>query len=383
MSIKYSGLQAIYWSTIGVLMGYTVSFLQALGFSNGEIGLISSTGDILALFCAIIVSAGVDKRRLHLRSAVLAVLLIQMLAATELIFKPARNLSTAFCAMLAYSGCLIVNPLYIKLALNLISCGRKINFAISRGVGSLFFAIAACLLGFASERWSLSLMPKCVLVLLVLQILLFLSLSFCYNSASKQPPTEGRPSSLFELLQQKWFVFFLLGIALIFAANNTVNNYMINVVRRVGGNYANLGQITFVLALTEFPAMLIYSRRGRSRSKRFLMLSLIFFPIKLLAIASATSIPSLFAAILLQSMSFGLYTPAVVDFLDQCIKTEDSAKVQSLAAMMPSLGTIIVTPLSGFLLDSIPIAAVLFILTLFAAVGTAVGLLAIHIRGKN
>lgn len=57
------------------------------------------------------------------------------------------------------------------------------------------------------------------------------------------------------------FVVLILGIAALFAANNTINNFLIVIVNEAGGNYATLGALTFFLALVEFPAMLPYSRQ--------------------------------------------------------------------------------------------------------------------------
>lgn len=379
LSLKYSSLQALYWSTVGVLMGYSVSFLQAHGFSNSEIGIISSIGDILALSSAIIVSAEIDKKKNILRKAGTAILLIQISAVTILIVKPSHDLITALCALLASSGCLIINPLYIKLALDLNANGEKLSFGTSRGFGSIAFAVAAWLMGMAAERWNISLIPICAFVLLILQGLLFRSFPLSIPLSAVQPTAEVRGTSLAALLRRKGFSVLLIGLAVVFAANNSVNNYMINVVRGVGGSYATLGSITFVLALVEFPAMFFYSRTGSSKSKRFLVLALIFFPVKLLAIALASSVSGLYTAILLQSLSFGLYTPAIVDYINQSVPSKDSAKAQSLAAMMPSLGTIVITPLSGVLLDNRPVAHVLLFLSFFAATGTLVCLCGIKL----
>ena len=79
------------------------------------------------------------------------------------------------------------------------------------------------------------------------------------------------------------FCLLLLGIAVIFAANNTVNNFLINVMQNLRGNYADLGRLSFFSAVIEFPAMLAYSRVSTKMRKRCLRLSLLFFPIKLSA----------------------------------------------------------------------------------------------------
>lgn len=179
------------------------------------------------------------------------------------------------------------------------------------------------------------------------------------------------------------FCLLLLGIAVIFAANNTANNFLINVVQNLRGNYADLGRLSFFSAVIEFPAMLAYSRVSTKMRKRCLRLSLLFFPIKLLAISLAGSVPALFAAYLFHGLSFGLYTPAIVDYVERTVPAADSAKGQTMTAAAASLGTIAATLAGGIMLDRLSVQSVLLILTLTAAFGAVLGLLATRNREQN
>ena len=75
-----------------------------------------------------------------------------------------------------------------------------------------------------------------------------------------------------------------------------------------------------------------------------------------------------------QSLSFGLYTPAVVDYINEVIPYEDSAKAQSLASAMAAVGTMIATYASGFMLDRFPVKAVLLVLTVVAVFGAGLSI---------
>ena len=86
-----------------------------------------------------------------------------------------------------------------------------------------------------------------------------------------------------------------------------------------------------------------------------------FFALKALAIALAGSMTGLYAAHLLQIFSFALFTPTMVRYVNLHISGADSAKGQSLAYSMSTLGSVFASFLGGLLFDSISIPAVLFI----------------------
>ena len=48
----------------------------------------------------------------------------------------------------------------------------------------------------------------------------------------------------------------LLGVAVLFFTHNLITNFMINIVRNVGGDSSDMGSINGVMALLEIPVML-------------------------------------------------------------------------------------------------------------------------------
>ena len=374
---KYTLLQSLYWCSAASLFCFAVSFLRAQGFSNAEAGLVTALGNLLGLFASIQLGAKIDRGRWHLFSATLATLGLLVAASTALVFHTERDLLTGFFIILCFGCSLSLNPLYIKLAELIQQTDSGFRFSIPRGVGSLAFALMAWTMGLLVQIRSTSMMPLALLCTAGMQLPVLLSLHQVYNLAGSDGKREksGTPLLLF-LRNMPRFFLLLLGIAVIFAANNTINSFLINVVQNLGGNYAVLGRLTCFSAIIEFPAMLAYSRVNTKMRKRCLRLSLLFFPVKLLAISLAGSIPTLFAAYLFHSLSFGLYTPAIVDYVEQTVLPADSAKGQTLTAAATSLGTIVATIAGGVMLDRLPVQLVLVVLSLTAALGAVLGLLA-------
>ena len=371
----YTVLQIAYWSSVAILLGYTVSFLQANGLSNGKIGIISAGRDLIGIFGSLYLSKRIDRQRIEIRWVTLSVLTTEILACTILSLLPFTRVISPICCLIAVSCCLMVNPFYIKLVLSINREREEINYSLARGLGSLAFALTAWFVGKIVQEIGLTFAYRLALPLLLIQLIVILFL----NGGRSSQQTEARsemPHNLSGLVKHNpFFGIMLIGIALIYAANNTVGNYMINVVKSVGGNYSDLGKTTLLLAFSEFPAMSLYARFGKTHTVLFLRISFLFFPIKLLAISLASSMSGLCSAMLLQCFAIGLYTPAVVDYIRRTVPEKDSTKAQSLAAMMPSFGTLLVIPVTGFLLDGLHLSNILVLLITLSAIGAAIALI--------
>jgi PPP family 3-phenylpropionic acid transporter len=369
----------LYWCSAAALFCFAVSFLRDRGFSNGEAGLVTALGNLLGLSLAIVLGAELDRGRFRLLPATLLTLGLLMLSAGLLSLHSGRDLFTGACLVLAFAANLALNPLYIKLSTLLQRLDALFRFGLPRGAGSLAFAGMAWVMGLLVQGLTVSAVPPAILITAALQLPVLLSLRgvFALPGTEAAEPKRGAPLGDF-LRASPRFALLLGGIALIFAANNTVNNFLINVVQNLKGDYADLGRLTFFSGVIEFPAMLIYSRLDEKRRARCLGLSLLFFPVKLLAISLAGSVALLFLAYVFHALSFGLYTPAVVDHVERSVRPEDSAKGQSLTAAVASVGTTVATLAGGLLLDRLPVQTVLLILTAAAALGAALGLRALR-----
>ena len=372
---KYTVLQILYWANAAVLFGFTVSFLRSYGFSNGEAGTICALSNLLGLAGTIFLGLLLDRKKIHLYPLLIFALFMQAIAISFLFLHAGHSAVTAVCFITSMAISLMVNPLYIKLSVNLNHAKNTVNFGLSRGAGSLSFAFSAWLTGILIQDFSVAVVPFAALTTVVPQLFIIFTAKGGFAEMEKDTAAQNPGISLFSFFMgHPLFVVLILGIAALFAANNTINNFLIVIVNEAGGNYATLGALTFFLALVEFPAMLLYSRQKKRRSSFFLRISFLFFAIKIFAFALSKSVPALFLSAVFQSLSFGLYTPAVVDYINEVIPYEDSAKAQSLASAMAAVGTMIATYASGFMLDRFPVKAVLLALTVVAVFGAGLSI---------
>ena len=211
----------------------------------------------------------------------------------------------------------------------------------------------------------------CIALQAAALLLLCLSIRNVEEDANLRRRSKSASSSFPQFYREnRRFFGVLAGVALLFFTQNLVNNYLINVVRNVHGDTSDMGLISGFTAVMEIPMMFLYDRLLR----RFSCASTVrfassMFVLKALAIALAPSIGGLYAANVLQMLSFAMITPAMVQYVILNIDHKDSAKGQALAFGMVTLGNILSSAIGGMLYDALPVRSVLLVGAAAALVG--------------
>ena len=168
----------------------------------------------------------------------------------------------------------------------------------------------------------------------------------------------------------------LFGTILIYIAHNMDGNFLINLVENVGGGEAVMGYLAAFTAIVEVPVMIFSSRLPKRWSRvQYIRAAFVFFVIKVLAYALAPNIPLLFAARIFQAPSYALYTVLVVGYADETVAPKDSAKAQSLAFSMTTIGSVLASLIGGKLFDTIDVQPTMLIAACIAAVGAVIAIM--------
>ena len=360
----YSWIQGSFWMSFCVSVSFAAVYLQGLGYDNTTLGLILACGNLLGALLGPALSSLVDRKRtVSAVRLIPALLFMQALCLALLLSFPKRCAVTAlaYVAFIAFS--LSVNSMNLKLYVDFSYRGMTINYGLTRGMGSLAFVLASTLLGVLTERLSVRILPAAGLALTLFQLTAHLCLC-------RHLPPEGDGAFL---RAHRRFGVLLAGTALVFFAHNTVSSFLINITRAVGGSTEDMGYINSFMAAVEIPVMLLFtSLFGHRRISSLLRAAFGFFVLKTAAVALAPSVPALYAAFLLQAPSFALYTAAIVPYTAQTIDYADAAKAQSLAFSMTTLGSVLASLISGWLLDRVSVAATLGIAVGVCILGAAI-----------
>lgn len=384
ISVSYTFLQFLYWMSASTLLCFAVTFLKATGFSNSLSGVILSLGDISGFFIVARNGELTDRSRpgFCFHAAVVSIVAQSSILLLLFILKQATGI-TAICFSLAIAFGQLINSINIKMFVDLLHTGNNINFGFSRSFGSLSYGLAALIVSFMIPAFGIRVIPLICFIATAAELIpiFFLKQSFSI-AASKSVFSEDRQVSggtrntVQFLRRNRQYFTLLIGLALLFAANNSVANYMIIIIENIGGSITDLGKITCFFALLECPTMLLYSKlRGRFSSTTPLRLSLSFFFAKAVIICISQSIPMLYLAFTTQIFSTGLYAPVIVDYINENISYGDSAKAQSLAMVTATIGTIIASTITGIFFDYFHVNVVLILSTAISLSGLIICLI--------
>ena len=191
-----------------------------------------------------------------------------------------------------------------------------------------------------------------------------------YEAVAIRPIAEAeeRSSTLIQFVRNnRMFCLMLFGTIIIFIAHNTDGNFLINEIRYRGGDTSIMGYVAAFTAITEVPVMMFSSRLPkRWKTVQYIRLAFVFFVVKSLAYALAPGIPAFFASRIFQAPSYALYTVLIVGYANSVVARKDSAKAQSLAFSMTTIGSVLASLIGGYMFDVTDVKT-----TMLAAAGIA------------
>ena len=403
LSTRYCLILACYWGLFCSFYTYATVFLLGHSFTSSSVGIIIALGNVLGLLLQPMVAAQADRgdrMTLHQIICLLALLMAVLGTILFLLPLPTPGIALLFMGM----DCLMwtLMPLTNSLSVYYINRRIAINFGISRGMGSIGYAIVSSLLSFAVTAFGSSITMVFNVVLMLLMILLVLQMPVVHetaqpfdssiadvtpakaseqavssalgrevsrdcgqiisaDSSTSSASMQNRDADSVQNNDSSVLTFFrryprfgltVLGFTLIFIFHNMSNNYMIYLVEALGGTEGTMGSLFAIQAIVELPAMFGIALLLKKFSASTLMkIAALFFAIKAASYILAFDLPTLYGTQLLQSVSYALFTPASVYYVNEIMKEADKVKGQAFMTMTNTLGGIIGSLLGGFLLS--------------------------------
>ncbi len=384
VTFHYMIITGGFWMAFCVVTAYAAVYLQGVGCSNAELGLILALGNVGGALLSPVLGARIDRNRNLRHATVVNVLLaIQVVLLVLLRVHPRHDLLNAACYVLYMTAMMPVNAVNLDLCVRLERAKAPLNFGLARSMGSFSFVILSTLLGIITARWGHLSLPYAGLAVILLQFFGNRLVDRDLRRAEAAMPPEDtdlavseNSSSLVAFVRKnKMFCLMLFGTIIIFIAHNMDGNFLINEVEALGGNSAIMGYVAAFTAITEVPVMMFASKLPKKwETVQYIRLSFVFFVIKILAYALAPSIPLFFAARVLQAPSYALYTVLIVGYADRQVDRKDSAKAQSLAFSMTTIGSVLASLIGGRMFDTIGVQPTMLTAAAIAAVGAVIAL---------
>lgn len=388
VTFHYMVITAGFWSSFCVFVQYAAVFLQGAGYTNMELGLIMAVGNIIGAVLGPLLGARIDRNR-NVRHAVVISILLALQAAVLVLLRisPVKGLLCSVCFTLYIAIALPVNALNLDLCVRLEHAKASLNFGLARSMGSFSFVIVSTVLGFLIEKLDYRMLPLAGLVITAVQLFGNRLVDRDLRQAEALIPAEsaaasGMSTSLIGFFREnKGFSLMLFGTIFIYIAHNIDGNFLINVVRNVGGGEAIMGYLAAYTAIVEVPVMMFASRLPKKwTTVQYIRAAFVFFVLKLLAYALAPNVPLLFAARTLQAPSYALYTVLIVSYAGQVVDRKDSAKAQSLAFSVTNIGSVLSSLIGGRMFDTVGVRPTMLTAAAICAVGAVIAIAATFIR---
>lgn len=382
VTFHYTLITGGFWMAFCVVTAYAAVYLQGIGCNNQELGLILALGNVGGAVLSPVLGALIDRNRKIRHASVINVLLaVQVVLLVLLRVHAQHDLVTAACYVLYMTAMMPVNAVNLDLCVRLERAKAPLNFGFARSMGSFAFVILSTLLGILVAQWGFLTLPFAGLGVVVLQFvgnrLVDRDLREAESAVPASEAAAVAPSSglITFIRENKMFCLMLFGTIILFIPHNMDGNFLINEVRNLGGDTAVMGLVASFTAITEVPIMMFSSRLPKKwETVHYIRLALVFFTLKILAYALAPNIPLFFAARILQAPSYALYTVLIVRYADSVVDRKDSAKAQSLAFSMTTIGSVLASLIGGAMFDTAGVRSTMLTAAAISAVGTLVAL---------
>lgn len=361
LQTKYNLLHIAYWMNALFLYGFIAVLLQYKGLTNTQIGIATGGASVVTIVLSPLISQKCAQiRNYSLQQILIVFYVITCILFLTIGFAPVSSVFIIGLYMILYSINISTVPLVSTIAMNYIEDGHPVNFGLSRGLGSVSYAITAL----AAGQLTAILPPTILCILFVASALLVAAilkmLPATYSKAGKKTDRE-KSNIVSTMLKYRQFTGLLTGFGLAFAGSACLGTYLINIVKNLGGNTSMLGLATFFMAASELPFMTIAPRlMRRFKTKNLLVFAAVMYVVRNGMACFAFNIPMLLAGLACQGISYGLFTPIITYYVAENLEPKDQIMGQTMIGVMTSgAGAALGNMTGGFLQDTFGMSVML------------------------
>ena len=380
LTLSYSIIQCFNWGAFAAIWVYVTVILKSYGMTYAQAGIVTALANAFSIIIQLLLSSQVDRcSKFRSEHAALAQVSLAIILAFYLLIRTSTSILSAGISVCCIGICITgIQPFLNTLAMEQIRDGHRLHFGLARGIGSVTYAAVAASAGFLYSKWGTS---GLLSVFIVLYLFEFVSvLFFTKTPILKSTDTPSTISGFHLLKNHLSFSLFLVATAALWTSYMLTITYTDAIVTRAGGTATHVGILVAVGAVSELPAMIATVRlMQRFSVNKLLLLSGIFFCVRSLCILASPSMPFLYASWALQSVSYGLFTPLAVFFVNETIDAVNQAKGQAMSFGATTIGCILGNYLGGRLTDN---AGITFTLLLSFVIACS-GLIVLTVGIKN
>lgn len=400
LTSRYAFVQSSYWMAFCAVYNFATVYLLANSFSPKEVGIILATTNIFAAILQPLVAGYADRTVKITLKNMISVIVVAILSFVVLLLIAPKTIYVVGGLFLVICTLMItIQPLINSLGMEYIGKGIHVNFGMARGMGSLSYALTSLLLGNLVEKEGTKILPFSYIIIFGL-LLIFTFRFKLHRSKEDELSTKDESLSLQMkkadnvrviaedllpermsgyFLKYKKYSLYLAGLVFLFTCFNMINVYMIKIVENVGGDKAIMGNAFALAAVLELPIMFFFSRLlGKWRNSTLLKISIIILTLKSIATLLASSIGMVYFAQSFQMLSYAIFIPSSIYYVNQIMDKEDRIKGQAFVAVTMTLGGVFGSLFGGWLLGMTSVYNMLLFATALSIIGTLLAFFSIE-----
>ncbi len=382
-TLRYTLINSTYFIAFCTIHACAAVYLLANGFSNTEVGVLLAIANIVSAFFQPFIAGIIDKGG-SLTNRRFILISVTVILAGSVILLLVKDIKAVvfFVFALIYMIQFAYQPVMTALCFEYQKAGSKINFGLARGLGSASFAVTAAFIGGIIEKKGVDILLIVNIVVMALSfIVVFTFIKPRSEEDSGRSKKEASHNSLFSFSKTyPAFSLFLVATVCFFFAHNMINDFMIQIIRHLGGGETELGYSNFLQAILELPVMaLIGLILKKISSKSLLVMSGFAFLVKIAILIFATNMVMMYVSQSFQLFAYAVFIPAAAYYVSSTMEESDQVKGQAYVTSAITVGGVFSNLISGVILDHLGIGAMLGIGTGVCAIGAVTALVAMTV----
>ena len=339
-TFRYCVIQFFYSAVYCASGVFATTYLLGKGLSSGVAGTLLALAGLLACLTQPFMASYADRSKkfilpwMMLALSGLCVLCFGMQLLPDLPLLPAGILY-----VLGFWCGDTMAPLVNALCVACNEAGYTVNFGIARGLGSAASAVASLVLGHIIAKLGNTWMFLLFIGFELIVIVAVLSFRNVPKTVSIQLE-KVKSCTIPEFFSKyRWFSISLLGIGFLAMFHCMIENYMIAIMQRLGGDSSHVGTALFIACISGAPVIFCFQAfRRRCKNTTLILIAACAFLAKSVLIFFARSIEAVYLIQLMQTCTYALLCPAQVYYAGEKVQLSDMVKGQAFITAVFSLG---------------------------------------------
>ncbi|MHB1484985.1 MAG: MFS transporter [Saccharofermentanales bacterium] len=316
-NIGFGSLQWFFWSAYCTLFAFLVLYLKTKNYDEVQIGIIMSAISIASIIGQPFWGHYSDRKN-TLRNVLVVCLLVSGLIALLIpLFINSYILIISICLVISFTEN-SMSSIIDSWTMNSAVKKTWIDYGLTRGMGSLGYAITAVLFGVVLDKFGYGQMFSIHFTLVLITV------GFCFYVEKHNKISPITHSSLeykigvprFSIRESGRFVWFLISSTLVFTGFRAAGTFYPLLLIQKGGDNKALGLSLFIMAVSEVPVLFLSKKLlTKYKDTALITISMFFFILRIFLHITMSSVAGLIAIQLTQGLSFALFLPASVYYI--------------------------------------------------------------------